>query len=356
MMHQRILILCVLCSFLSCKEKGLDAPNDESPTLQYKLDINIIPSGAGLVTRNPANTGYSPGANVDLWAIPNAPYTFRRWFGNDGGAQPHTMINMRMDTTLSAEFEVVVPLAKIDSLIWVPDGRFYMGSLSSIDQQPIRNISISGFWMDNTEITQGEFQRIMGTNPSQCSRDAIRPVESVTWFDAVLYCNKRSKLEHKDTVYTYNGISKDTEENCIGIDGLVINISRNGYRLPTEAEWEYACRAGTESMFYWGDTLNGDYCWNHFNNEWVVRPVALKFPNAFGLFDMSGNVWEWCNDWYGRYDSTILNDPVGPYHGPGRVMRGGSYYFEEITFPSRCREFHGADYHSSDVGFRCVRR
>jgi formylglycine-generating enzyme required for sulfatase activity len=220
--------------------------------------------------------------------------------------------------------------------------------------------------MDTTEVTQVDYQALMLVNPSYFTGDSLRPVETVTWFDAVLYCNKRSKRDSLDTVYSYTSVTVTPGNGCTALGGLANDFTKNGYRLPTEAEWEYACRAGSTTDYYWGknypqttsaDTLaieSSAVCF--YNSPTGTQPVATKKPNAWGLYDMSGNVWEWCNDWYGSYSSGSQTDPTGPSTGTYRVLRGGSWNFNVLDLCSAAR-FGGAPVNRLNYnGFRCVRR
>jgi len=222
-----------------------------------------------------------------------------------------------------------------DSMVAIPSGVFQMGSAVTPSEQPVHMATITAFYMSNTEVTQGRYLRLMGVNPSSFTGDTNFPVENLTWFDAVLYCNRRSFMEGLDSVYTYSGIIGIPGNGCTGLSGFAYNLGMPGYRLPTEAEWEYACRAGTLSDYYWGpdypplaskDTANLDSnAWWTNNSGVRTHSVAQKTENPFGLYDMIGNVSEWCNDWYGLYSSGTQIDPVGPVSGPYRVARGGSW-------------------------------
>ncbi len=214
--------------------------------------------------------------------------------------------------------------------------------------EPLRNVQVSPFFMDSVPVTQGAWRALMGSNPSHFTGNDSLPVETVSWFEAARFCNARSRAEKRDTVYVFT--APDTAR---------IRYDVAGYRLPNEAEYEYAQRAGTTTDFYWGDSLDADYCWYFANADNKTHPVGRLRPNAFGLYDMSGNLWEWCNDWYAPYDPAQVRDPAGPDTGSYRIVRGGSWYtYYPIILGSAFRHylepaprFHPPrDYY----GFRCV--
>jgi formylglycine-generating enzyme required for sulfatase activity len=231
----------------------------------------------------------------------------------------------------------------------IQGGTFYMGGGEGWST-PVHKVTVSSFTMDSTEVTQADYLNLMGVNPSANLESLFQPVESVTWLDAVLYCNARSKNENRDTVYNYAYSAGKPDESTVRAD-----MSKNGYRLPTEAEWEYAYRAGTTTDYYWGNTVNGNYCWYTDNSSGTTHEVKSKLPNAWGLYDMSGNVAEFCNDFFGAYDAADQTDPVGPAtNSVGHTYRGG-YYSSSSDLQSYSRMFWSSG--AADIfGFRCVCR
>jgi formylglycine-generating enzyme required for sulfatase activity len=203
-----------------------------------------------------------------------------------------------------------------------------MGSPSSesgrdSDEGPVHTVELDGFWLGKTEVTQAQYQAIMGTNPSKF-KGPSNPVEQVSWEEASEFCRKLSQRAGK----TYN--------------------------LPTEAQWEYACRAGTTTRYSFGDSDNalGDYAWYDSNSGKQTHPVSQKRPNAWGLYDMHGNVWEWCLDWKDSYPSGRVSNPTGPSSASFRVFRGGSWYSSSRYCRSAFRYDGSPGNRIGDLGFR----
>ena len=194
-----------------------------------------------------------------------------------------------------------LPVVRTDGgveMVRIPEGDFDMGSARGRDvEQPVHKVHLDEFLMDRTEVTQEQYEKFKLPNPSRYKGPSL-PVEMIPWTKAALYCNVRSKAEGLDPCY-----NEDTAE-C--------DFSKNGYRLPTEAEWEYACRAGTKGEYSFGDGRRaGDYAWFADNAQKKTHPVGQKKPNPWGLYDMHGNVAEWCNDMFGKdsYKSSAAANP-----------------------------------------------
>ncbi len=242
------------------------------------------------------------------------------------------------------------------TFVTIPSGTFRMGEIQDggySDEVPVHKVTLDSFEMSIYEITQSQYESITGSNPSQFNINSDLPVDNISWIRAVNFCNMLSDQE---------GFMK-----CYNEDTWECDFSMDGFRLPTEAEWEYACRAGTETYFSTGNNLSSDRNtssdldlagWYQYNSSRKTHIVGQKEPNTFGLYDMHGNLKEWCNDWYGGdyySDSPSLN-PTGPDNGSKRILRGG--YWGNIA--RYCKSADRWSYpplgHHYSYGFRVVRR
>jgi formylglycine-generating enzyme required for sulfatase activity len=240
-------------------------------------------------------------------------------------------------------------------MVLIPAGSFEMGSRhGSADEQPVHKVWVDAFLMDAHEVTQALFDKVGKAealpNPSHF-KGADLPVEQVTWPQAARWCNARSR---------YEGLKP-----CYNEDNGACDFDAGGYRLPTEAEWEYACRAGTTSDYYFGNEARklGDHAWFAENSGKKTRPVGQTRANPWGLFDMHGNVAEWCQDVYdkGYYQASPEKNPRGPADGKEYVLRGGSWKSPAAAVRSGARlgeipGFSDACLARDAIGFRCVRK
>jgi formylglycine-generating enzyme required for sulfatase activity len=221
------------------------------------------------------------------------------------------------------------------SFVEIPMGSFVMGCTAeqgsdcADDEKPAHNVTLSrSFYMQTTEVTQGQWRAVMGSNPSQFSSCDDCPVEQVSWVDAFMFARKLSAKE--------------------GLSGA------SAYRLPTEAEWEYAARAGQGTKYAGSNSLDS-VAWHGDNSGSKTHPVGQKLPNAWGLYDMAGNVWEWTADWYGGYSSGDTTNPDGVLHGIIRVFRGGSWFSDPSGARVAYRSGRKPDYRLNRLGFRLLR-
>ncbi|MBQ9465378.1 MAG: formylglycine-generating enzyme family protein [Muribaculaceae bacterium] len=226
-------------------------------------------------------------------------------------------------------------------MVAVAGGTFTMGATSEQgsdaynSEKPAHQVTLSDYWIGETEVTEGLWTAVMGSNPSYYNKGDIYPVEYVTWNDCQTFISK------------LNSLTGET------------------FRLPTEAEWEFAARGGTQSQGYKysGSNTIGDVAWYYVNAynvgssspNYGKHPVATKAANELGLYDMSGNVWEWCQDWYGSYSGAAQTDPTGSIAGSSRVKRGGSWYYNAGNCRVSCRSRRTPSYRSYNLGLRLAR-
>jgi len=217
--------------------------------------------------------------------------------------------------------------------IYIQPGIFMMGSPKDEKGRDSNEIHhqvtlTKGFYMQTTQVTQKQWKALKGNNPSNFNGCEESPVEQVSWDDVQDFIKKLNSKEGSDK-----------------------------YRLPTEAEWEYACRAGSNTIYCFGNDKNRlkEYAWYDKNAENETHPVGQLNPNDWGLYDMHGNVWEWCSDWFGDYPASPVSEPAGPISGKRRVLRGGSWDHNEYYCRSANREGEYFESRYSNYGFRLVR-
>jgi formylglycine-generating enzyme required for sulfatase activity len=256
-------------------------------------------------------------------------------------------------------------------MVYIEGGTFTMGSPESEwdrrNNEKQHKVTVSPFLMGKFEVTQKEYLDIMGTNPSRFKGDNL-PVEQVSWYNAVAYCNRLSRKHGFKLYYNIDTCIKDpfNKNEYDKFKWSVTIVGGSGFRLPTEAEWEYACRAGTITVHYWGNSpdYDGVYSWRNSNSSSFfskrkTQPVGQKKPNAWGVYDMSGNVKEWCWDWYEEwyYNRSPVNNPKGAESGECRVLRGGSAISDEFLLRSAARDRYLPDntLMNNEIGFRVVR-
>ncbi len=215
-------------------------------------------------------------------------------------------------------------------MIPVSGGTFTMGATSEMtepwdDEKPTHQVTLSSYYIGETEVTQALWKAVMGSNPSEFKGDNL-PVEKVSWHDCQTFISKLNGLTGRH------------------------------FRLPTEAEWEFAARGGNGSRHtqYSGSSRIEDMAWYDGNSGSKTHPVKTKQPNELGIYDMSGNVWEWCQDRFGSYNSSAQTNPTGASSGSRRVYRGGSWYYDPRYCRSSCRGCNAPDFEFNDLGLRLV--
>ncbi len=226
---------------------------------------------------------------------------------------------------VSLELKATLSPATGMRFLKIPGGCFLMGSDAGFFyEQPVHEVCVDEFFLGKFEVTQKEWRTLMDSNPSKFVGDD-HPVDRVSWNDAHAFIEKLNASE-----------------------------KTGRYRLPTEAEWEYAARAGTTTTYYWGDEVDNDFVWYYGTSDFSTHPVGTKKPNGFGLYDMLGNVWEWVSDWYANdyFKNSPRNNPQGPESGKFKVRRGGSSANLVSHIRSSTRYRGKLDHRHHILGFR----
>jgi len=304
---------------------------------------------------------------------------FKGWYKDAAGTKEW---NFDFDRVLSkttlyakwAESEITTPTGI--ELKLIPAGDFMMGNPAGSIYQPgqtpetLHKVTLTkSFYIGKYEVTQGQYITVMGTNPSNFTSSPAageiqskRPVEQVNFYDVIAFCNKLSILEGLRPVYIINGSTNPADWGAVPDinnttwDSVIMDRSKNGYRLPTEAEWEYACRAGTVTHYNTGNTMSDSTGWYLNNSGGRTREVGKKPANAWGLYDMHGNVWEWCWDWLGDDNySGEKTDPTGASSGTEKVLSSGGHGNGDYWLRSSARFIRPTNFIFEDAGFRLVR-
>jgi formylglycine-generating enzyme required for sulfatase activity len=294
------------------------------------------------------------------------------------GDRSKTVVEAVAQAPMTQTPAAAVPKSEVtapEGFVYIPAGTFMMGSPAAEakreDNEVQHQVTVSSFYMGKCEVSQAEYEAVMGTNHSYFKGPNL-PVEQVSWYDAVEYCNRRSQKEGLTPAYTIDKSQKDPNNTATDYaDGLkwVVTWNKNadGYRLPTEAEWEYACRAGTTTPLSTGNyitTEEANYDGKHPYNRNVDRKGTFRHKtsavgslaaNPWGLYDMHGNVWEWCWDWYSDYGAGAQTNPEGAVSGSDRVIRGGAYHHFGWIIRSAKRSRSNAEGRFPDHGFRLAR-
>ena len=264
-------------------------------------------------------------------------------------------------------------------MVFVPGGTFELGrnlgTGGGSDSPPVSTVTLSGFYMGRYQVTQEQYLAVMGSNPSWFTPangnppadgevQGKRPVEQVSWYNAIVFCNRLSMMEGLTPAYRINGSTNPDDWGAVPTssnstwNAVQIVDGSNGYRLPTEAQWEYAAKGGDGSpgsYTYSGSNNVDEVAWYGSNSGSITHEVGKKAPNGLGVYDMSGNVWEWCWDWWGSYTSTAKSDPTGPGSGYFRVIRGGSWD-NSAEFTRSVNRYDFSPYGRDDfIGFRVAR-
>jgi formylglycine-generating enzyme required for sulfatase activity len=321
---------------------------------QVPTRLNITPEGDQVVL----TWNSMPGGQYQLYVTPTWA---EAWVEVETSPKPliaeGSTLSYTVQPSAEARFYRVAQLGEFEAsrLVWIAPGTFVMGSAPTdrprdADELPQTVVTITrGFWMGKYEVTQGEYLAVMGENPSWFNGDRTAwgwgiydynpdlPAERMSWYEAVEYCERLTEQER--------------DAGRIPAESF--------YRLPTEAEWEYACRAGTTTRFFYGDddaqfSQLTQYAWYDLNSDNMTHPVGLKLPNPWGLYDMVGNVYEWVHDWFGDYPGGSVTDPTGPETGTEKVIRGSSFYRPAGLGRSANRHKTGPDTRYFHWGMRVV--
>jgi hypothetical protein len=381
-----LLTVAVMVCILSCKKTteptvtteieisgswtGTDATGTSPVNVKYTFLNNYVSLDYGNIMRYGKVAEYNNGTNtlITEWtAYPDSLTRYQKftWTENRFSSlnlQSYVEKKTVAEATSTTDMGGISPItvSKIGTgpaqLVKIQGGTFSNG---------IANITVSDFYMDKYEVTQNSYKTVMGVNPATFTNSISNPVEKVSWFDAIEYCNRRSIQEGFTPCYSYDGVANTNpaswpntwNTNFNNHSKVACNWTANGYRLPTEMEWMFAARGGrlTHSYSYSGSDYIEYVAWYNINSTAKTHSVASLMGNELGLYDMNGNVFEWTWDIYGIYTTGAQTNPTGALDDSLRVLRGGSWASGVGHCTPSFRSNNKADVKSSMIGFRVCR-
>ena len=380
---------------VGCKQAQGNSSREE----RYEVTVSAGSNGKVTVAPEvPTDKKVAKGQELTITATANSGYVVDKWtisgssFESGSGADGSTTAKVKVtaNTTVNVTFKPVatppppptppIPPASTDETYTVGGISFTMKEIAAVTNKnvghadyssnnDVHTVSLTAYRIGETEVTQELWQAVMGDNPSwfKSSPDgsevqAKRPVESVNWYECIAFCNELTKkvpeLGESQCVYSVEGHIYGTADATAKKEPTM-DMSKKGFRLPTEAEWEWAAKGGTDDK--WAGTNEesrlGEYAWYSSSSDSKTHEVKQKRANGYGLYDMSGNVWEWCWDWYSSSTpASGETDPTGADSGSDRVRRGGSWMFAASFAARAWRDFYYPGLSFDDLGLRVVAR
>jgi len=372
----------------SDKEAVLDLAGSAGATIKlyakwtaHTLDINYAGGGGdGSAPSSPISAAYGTSITIPANTYIRKGYAFAGWEVSGTGsltgtyaAEVNVAVSALSTAIANGNASITLTVKWTIDMVYVPGGSFEMGSNSGYDnQQPVHTVTLSGFYMGKYEVTQEQWTAVMGNNPSFFPSSPAtgeiqnkRPVEYVSWYNALVFCNKLSMMEGLSPAYRISGSTDPANWGNVPTsinstwNAVEIVAGSTGYRLPTEAQWEYAARGGNGSpgnYTYSGSDIVDDVAWYTSNSGNETHEVGKKAANGLGLYDMSGNVSEWCWDWFGSYPSEAQTNPVGAVIGSYRVSRGNECISNAQSLRPAYRNYNYPNYQGGNFfGFRLAR-